>query len=297
MKSRVVSAVIYVALVAVFLLLAIKWAVSFSILLAITLYLMVREILPLFGLSENSKNRAGMMVAGLSFLIPLFFSGAWAGEKTYGPDGGLKAILGSEEAIDTVLLFLLWQLLAIGTVIFHSLLKDGEKSLDKTIPFAFAALYLAFPLFSANFILFAIPYGWFWLLLALVTPWISDTLAWFCGSKWGKEKIFPNLSPKKSYEGFWAGIIGTAVFYLVPAILFLAKDLLPFCGLPLILLFGAMASFVCQMGDLFESALKRRAGLKDSGNLIPGHGGILDRLDSTLFILPYFFLVLSFVYL
>ncbi len=297
MKSRVVSAVIYVALVAVFLLLAAKWAVSFSVFLAITLYLMVQEILPLFGLSANRKNRLAMLMSGLSFLIPLLFPGAWAGEPMYSLDGSLKAILGKDEAVQSLLLFLLWQLVAIAIVIFHSLFKEGEKSLDKTIPFAFAGLYLAFPLFSANFILFAIPYGWFWLLLALVTPWISDTLAWFCGSKWGKEKIFPSLSPKKSFEGFWAGIVGTAVFYLMPAIHFIGKDLLPFYSLPLILLFGALASFICQMGDLFESALKRRAGLKDSGDLIPGHGGILDRVDSSLFILPYFFLVLSFVYL
>lgn len=122
-----------------------------------------------------------------------------------------------------------------------------------------------------------------WLvLIAFIMVWLNDTGAYCVGSACGKHKMSPRLSPKKSWEGFFGGLIccvgaGIACNYLVDA---RGWDLALWIGL------GVVVSVAATWGDLFESLLKRNLGVKDSGNLIPGHGGILDRIDSMLFVAP-----------
>ena len=123
-----------------------------------------------------------------------------------------------------------------------------------------------------------------WTLFALLIVWVADTGAYFAGSRWGKHKLAPRISPGKSWEGFAGGLAATLV---------LATAGLPVLGLgwhrlgDLLLLTGVAFLFSVS-GDLFESLLKRHAGAKDSSDLIPGHGGVLDRLDSLLAALPVF---------
>lgn len=127
-----------------------------------------------------------------------------------------------------------------------------------------------------------------WLVCFLfLTIWATDIGAYFVGRRWGKHKLAPQISPGKTLEGFWGGIVfasamGGGLTYGFP---------LPFGGLEATLLGGALA-VVGQAGDLAESLLKREAGVKDSSQLIPGHGGFLDRLDSLLFAAPAFHLFL-----
>ncbi|MFH1288284.1 MAG: phosphatidate cytidylyltransferase [bacterium] len=111
--------------------------------------------------------------------------------------------------------------------------------------------------------------------------WITDTSAYFIGTNYGKHKLAPNISPKKTKEGTIAGIIGAVLVTLLAKFTFIPALTLPRC-----FIIGITFSMVAQIGDLFESALKRKANLKDSGNLIPGHGGVLDRFDSLLFTIP-----------
>jgi phosphatidate cytidylyltransferase len=124
----------------------------------------------------------------------------------------------------------------------------------------------------------------------LLLVWASDSFAYLIGSRIGKTKLFPRISPGKTWEGTLGGILGavTAAFvlhYLFPTELTLNTWL----GLSLIaVVFGTL-------GDLIESMLKRSLNVKDSGNLMPGHGGMLDRFDAFMFFVPWAVLFLSFV--
>ena len=112
----------------------------------------------------------------------------------------------------------------------------------------------------------------------LSSLWLSDALAFFIGSRFGKHKMFPHISPKKSWEGFYAGLAGSVfVWWLMYAVG------IPGMSVPIIFAGGFLVGIGGLIGDLFESRLKRSANIKDSGNIIPGHGGMLDRSDSILF--------------
>lgn len=126
-----------------------------------------------------------------------------------------------------------------------------------------------------------------WIMLGLLVTFASDTLAYFTGRAWGRHRLAPYISPSKSWEGALGGLLGAV---LVGALL------APLLGLPITLwqgaVIGGIGSIAGQIGDLAESLLKRQAGIKDSGNLIPGHGGILDRADSLLFTIPVIYYLL-----
>ncbi len=123
-----------------------------------------------------------------------------------------------------------------------------------------------------------------WLLLALAVVWATDTGAYFAGRKFGKHKLAPTISPNKTVEGLVGGAVA-GVLVAVSAATFLGTPVDRLGGVALVALATVLFSVV---GDLFESLLKRHVGAKDSGTLIPGHGGLLDRLDSVLAALPVF---------
>ena len=116
--------------------------------------------------------------------------------------------------------------------------------------------------------------------------WVTDTGAYFVGRSVGRHKLIPSVSPGKSVEGALGGL----VLAIVAAWLYERTVLVPVAHLAFVpgaaLLFGAVVSAAAQVGDLAESLIKREAGVKDSSHVIPGHGGVLDRLDSLLFVLP-----------
>ncbi len=120
-----------------------------------------------------------------------------------------------------------------------------------------------------------------WLMFALLVSWIGDTGAYYVGRRWGRHRLAPRVSPAKSWEGAAASVavaVAVGALYLgrfIPAVPWWEAALL-----------AAAVNAAGQVGDLAESAMKRGAGVKDSGALLPGHGGLLDRVDSTLFALP-----------
>lgn len=122
-----------------------------------------------------------------------------------------------------------------------------------------------------------------YMLFAMI--WAADTLGYFIGSRWGKHKIAQSISPKKSWEGTMASLVGALLVALAFQFLFLRKELsiIQAGGLSILVGILALAS------DLGESILKRGAGLKDSSQLLPGHGGVLDRFDSFLITAPFYY--------
>lgn len=130
----------------------------------------------------------------------------------------------------------------------------------------------------------------FWLIIYIfVIVWSTDTAAFFVGTYFGKHRLAPAISPKKTWEGFWGGLI----FSTLSAYILVTAVNLQY-GMSLVLI-SPFISLAGQCGDLFESALKRFAGIKDSGYIIPGHGGILDRFDSTLWAAPFTYHILYFI--
>lgn len=122
--------------------------------------------------------------------------------------------------------------------------------------------------------------GLWWVLLAFALTWIIDAAAYLVGRAFGKHRWWPRLSPKKTWEGLIGGTVAGII--AAPLLGMWWLDLSPWLGL----LLGVLAAILDPLGDLAVSLFKRMARAKDSGNLIPGHGGILDRLDSLLFVVP-----------
>lgn len=137
-----------------------------------------------------------------------------------------------------------------------------------------------------------LPGGLWWLLLVLGTVWLTDAAAYFLGSRFGKRQLSPRLSPKKTWEGFWAGVIVGTLACVGLAVLWHREVSLPVTAWQGALL-GLVISILPTLGDLGESMIKRQAGFKDSSNIIPGHGGFLDRVDSWLWaaVLGYFLII------
>jgi phosphatidate cytidylyltransferase len=126
------------------------------------------------------------------------------------------------------------------------------------------------------------------LLFALSLVWITDTGAYFSGKAFGKRKLAVNVSPGKTYEGVLGGV-GLAVIFAAVVSMNVQQS---FWSL---IILGALVAFLSIFGDLFESALKRQAGAKDSSQMLPGHGGWLDRFDALLLALPIFWLLWQWV--
>jgi len=122
------------------------------------------------------------------------------------------------------------------------------------------------------------------LLGIMVLVWVADSTAYFTGRKFGKHKLAPSISPGKTWEGVLGALVGVSVYVLVVWVLIDLSHLIMF--IPMILLASWCWVGLAVIGDLFESAVKRQAGVKDSGALLPGHGGLLDRIDALTSTLP-----------
>ena len=185
--------------------------------------------------------------------------------------------------IDIVIMFSLFMLAAV-----LILIETGVENYTSRLAMAIlAAIYPGF------FISFSIlihrdftPVGWVFLLFIMVNTWIADTFAYAFGRMIKGPKLAPVISPNKTWAGFIFSFIGGLI---TP---FLASPFVPDWSIPKLALISLVATFFGQMGDLIESAIKRDCGIKDSSNLIPGHGGVLDRFDSFVVALPAVYFLL-----
>jgi phosphatidate cytidylyltransferase len=178
-----------------------------------------------------------------------------------------------------------WVMPALGTImvlaISLTLVRPTrpEQVLTKGRIWLDAFLYPFLPL--AGGLMFTYPsYDYSFVLLPVILIWINDVMAYVIGRQWGRRKIAPHISPGKTVEG----TLGAALFTIIAG-LFIATWF-PDVPRRYALALGILVPFLALTGDLWESAVKRQAGVKDSGDLLPGHGGVLDRYDSFVFVLP-----------
>ena len=129
--------------------------------------------------------------------------------------------------------------------------------------------------------------------IVFITAWLSDTMAFAVGRRFGRNKLIPEVSPKKTVEGAIGGLAGSVIFNLIFGIVCSVIFDCAVFYLPLVAL-ALVAGVMSQLGDLAASCIKREHGIKDFSNLLPGHGGVLDRFDSVLFVAPvvYYFVIL-----
>lgn len=170
---------------------------------------------------------------------------------------------------------------------WHLFFGPRDDAPARSAQFVVAFIYGTFGLTSLMG-LRQLPLGEWWILLCLCASWGNDTGAYAGGRLLGRHKLFPAVSPNKTWEGFFGGFVGAFMASMVLRVFF-APDL-PMRDL---IVFSILCSLFGPLGDLSESMLKRARGVKESGGLIPGHGGMLDRIDSLIYNAPA---VLAYVY-
>ena len=258
MKTRILAAAVLVpALFAVILVLPkIFTALLFGVLCAFAAY----ELMNATGIVRHPRLLIYAMVS--AFLVALWsYSGA------------------------SYAIALLWVLVFVGILFGEMFLSLTKLRFEKLCITLIAGLLIPFLLCSLVRILMTEGSGRYLILIPFVIAFLSDTFAYFVGCAFGKHKMAPIISPKKSVEGLVGGVLGAmAGMLLYGMILNLAFDFSVNYGY--VLVYGLVGSLAGVFGDLCFSAIKRQTGIKDYANLIPGHGGILDRFDSMIFVGP-----------
>lgn len=248
------------------LLIAFANPVVFSLILAVILFLALLEFNRMGLAAEHSAEQWIAAFSGAAVVPLLHF-----------------------QQLDVLLLLLVVTILSL-SLMFLFRLPDLTVAHHRLAWLCLGIFYL--PLLLGHLVLLrSLIDGRAWIFLTLLVIMVCDTCAYFVGSNFGKRKLYPAVSPNKSVEGGLGGLIG-AVF----AVLLASATFLPQVGIIDGIFVGLLLGVAGQLGDLFESLLKRACGVKDSGHLIPGHGGILDRLDSLLFAFPIVYYLARYCY-
>jgi phosphatidate cytidylyltransferase len=255
LKQRIITAVIAAAL---FIPVVLWGGLPFTILIYGLAAVGLFELLRMKGLKLFSLPGLISLLALFSFLMPE----EW---ETY-----------ISETIDYTKIDL--ALIAVLLLLTYTVVVKNRYSFDDAAFSILGALYVGIGFY---FFIETRAEGIEYVIYALLIIWTTDSGAYFTGRKFGKHKLWPDISPNKTIEGFVGGVISAIVVALIFQMIMPVSDSVPYLVIVTIL-----ASIFGQLGDLVESALKRHYGVKDSGNVLPGHGGILDRFDSLLFVLP-----------
>ncbi|WHQ79479.1 phosphatidate cytidylyltransferase [Ligilactobacillus animalis] len=254
MKQRVITAVI--ALI-VFLPLLYLGGLPFDILVTLMGIVAMSEFLIMKKKLLVSFEAIISFLLILSVLLPVFWAGFWT-QDTLGGSFYLLALV----------------------MLVYTVISKNRFSFDDAGVLLLGGLYAGL---GFRFMMIARAESLWMILYALLIVWITDSGAYLIGRKIGKNKLAPHISPNKTWEGSIGGSLSAVV--IVGAYLYFVQGAFPY-SFSIMLLWTLVFSVGGQLGDLIESAFKRHYGVKDSGKILPGHGGILDRFDSLLFVLP-----------
>lgn len=190
--------------------------------------------------------------------------------------------------------FIGFSVFAFGIVAFAELYRKKKTPFENIGITLLGIVYLMVPMLLINYTIefdrksFEIHVYWP-VLSIFVLAWCSDTFAYLVGRKFGKTKLFERISPKKSWEGFFGGLLFSIIGAVIIAY-FTDQSILQY------VIYGIIISGFGTIGDLIESLLKRSLNIKDTGNILPGHGGILDRIDAVLFVIPIIYFLHIYVF-
>ncbi|MFC1524612.1 phosphatidate cytidylyltransferase [Thermodesulfobacteriota bacterium] len=191
------------------------------------------------------------------------------------------------QRIDLVSFSLVAALLLLFTVVIIRY-ESFPDPFDAMCKFSFGIVYIGF--FASHLmLLMSKPGGPYLLVLLTAVTIASDSTAYYIGSYFGKNKLCPATSPNKTIEGFIGGMAGSVIAALTVTFLFMPKN-----SVPVVIVTALLLSGIGVVGDLTESVIKRSTNFKDSGGLLPGHGGVLDRIDSLLLTSPFFYYMVHF---
>ena len=267
-KTRVIAALVLTPLaIAAMLLLPTPWLMALA---AVIFLAGLWEWLRLTDI-DDTLARSVLLVVNLALMVAI----VWASRTEQGFSYVLLQIM--------VVIGVVWWLLA-GLWLKHFEFASDHDTHARVFKLAAGTLAIIPAWCAMGVIHGSQPYGHRWLFVAVAIVWAADTGAYFAGRHYGRRKLSPRISPNKTVEGLLGGLVcGLAV----------ALALAPLAGatlaqLPAVALVALVAVAFSVVGDLFESLLKRHVGAKDSGDLIPGHGGILDRIDGVIAALPVF---------
>ena len=260
-QLRAISGAVYVALIVAGIMCG-AW--PFFALTALFLVVGMSEYINLTAATVGSRPSPAMAVADYVGSLSL-----WA--LPVGFYAAESRIVGAAMA-----LFLFWIVVRLVQSVM-STSPDALRFLSRSM---LGLFYLAVPMMLVNYvyIMDSAVDGPTMLMITFVCIWINDTGVYLVGSKFGRRRLCERLSPKKSWEGFWGGLALVVLALIVYAVCSTSVS-----DVVIYAIYGVVVSVLATVGDLFGSLLKRTAGVKDSGRIIPGHGGVLDRIDSFLF--------------
>ena len=221
--------------------------------------------------------------------MPFIYSGFH-----YLPDGIIGGV--DYSMIDgRVTLYAFMCVLAAAFVIFVTWLAKHKEIRYEQVFFALAVMLLVPQAMSVIVRIDRMSHkdGLFYLIMGLCGAWIADTGAYFTGVAFGKHKLCPEISPKKTIEGFVGGIVTTGIVFAAAFSIYNGEFKLLTAALDFAI--GAVCGVIGTVGDLSASMVKRQIGFKDYGKIMPGHGGLMDRFDSVLFVLPTFYIMVCLI--
>jgi phosphatidate cytidylyltransferase len=260
LKQRIITGVIAGAAFVSMLALGGYWFLGLVVLLAIVGF---DEYMKMNGLKEMTWTRYTGLFALLVLTVP------WNTD-----------CIGGHISVEAVVWLLLLVLFTI------TVLSKNKVTIDHAALIFIGIVYLGFGFHYMVITRWLEPHGLYWSLLVFFCTWASDSGAYFTGRAIGKHPLWPAISPNKTVEGALGGVVLSTV--VAVAFSLVNPDILEISRAVLI---GISAAVVGQMGDLIQSAYKRVKGIKDTGTFLPGHGGILDRVDSWLIVFPFLQLV------
>ena len=270
MGTRIISAVVAIAIAVVLLILHSTpvFNIAIGLISACALFELFRAV----GVDKNKHHAIACYVfAFVDAVMPWFLRRGWLTFFTY------KCYMGI-----FVLVMCILFLKEHKTVVHKDLLFMLGAAI--LIPYSFGTIVSMAQLGGT---------GVFLIVLSLCAAWLADSGAYFAGTFFGKHKLCPEISPKKTIEGVVGGVICNGIFMLIISLVYTkinSEIAINYIG---VFIAGMIAAIIGLVGDLPASVIKRQTGIKDYGNIMPGHGGVLDRFDSVLLVAPFMFYMIS----